>query len=231
MKQLHQQNIDSTSKYLKANYKDLSLDDPQVLVSCKEQTEGRGRSGNQWEQPANSLAFSFTLKPSEEMTLSSLELGVHLSKFFGESIQLKWPNDLLNKDFSKCGGILCQLVEPDILIVGIGINLGKFDSSLYDFPYPIGAIQPERELSDEEFKTLPAEIYQYILDHRLSNQEIISNWNQLCIHLNQQVSIVDGDKSQEGIFTGIDLQGAALISDHENKIHKVMSGSLFIDQK
>ena len=229
MKHIHFDKIDSTSSYLKLNYKDLKNNYQDILVSASQQTSGRGRAGNQWSQPENSIAFSFTLKPSEEMTLSSLELGVLIAKFFKNKVLLKWPNDLLNLQFEKCGGILCQLVEKDILIVGIGINIGIFDNKNFDFPYPIGSVDKKRVLKKEEFNDIPISLFQFILDNRIEHKDIASEWNNLCIHLNKKVSIVDDQYEFTGIFEGINSKGAALIRNVEdNSIKKVFSGSLFI---
>lgn len=227
----HFDDIESTSTYLKSQYKEIAkdtTDERNILVSCRKQTGGRGRSGNSWEQPDNSLAFSFIMKPSEEMTLSSLELGILLSEYLGKKIFLKWPNDLLNGDNEKVGGILCQLVENSILIVGIGLNFGEFEKSKYNFPYPIGCVDEEKTLSEEDYENIPKEIYQYILDNRLTTEQIVSKWNSLCIHLNKKVEIRDHDHQDSGIFKGINDQGAALIENSHGDIKPIMSGSLFI---
>jgi BirA family transcriptional regulator, biotin operon repressor / biotin---[acetyl-CoA-carboxylase] ligase len=228
MKHIHHTTIDSTSLYLKDHFKELTHDDQQILVSTNEQTKGRGRSDHSWAQPENSIAFSFTLKPCSLLTLTSLELGILLARFLKGKLYLKWPNDIINLDLKKCGGILCQLINKESLIIGIGLNLGKVSSDNYNFDYPIGSVNPELNLKEEDYKNIPEEIYQFILENRLTPDEIINSWNSYCFHKDKEVKIIDGETSHQGIFKRIDKDGAAILEiENEEKI--VMCGSLFVN--
>jgi BirA family transcriptional regulator, biotin operon repressor / biotin---[acetyl-CoA-carboxylase] ligase len=227
VKHIHHESIDSTSLFLKNHFKSLIKEAQQILVSTDKQTQGRGRSDHGWEQPKNSLAFSFTLKPCNELTLTSLELGILLSQFLKGKLFLKWPNDIINLDYKKCGGILCQLIDRDHLVIGIGLNLGHFNESDYDFDYPIGAIDPHLKLNQQEYKSLPFDIYQFILKNRMKPEEIISTWSKYCFHTNKKVKIIDGSTINEGLFKGINKDGAALL-EIEGKEKIIMCGSLFV---
>ena len=225
MHHVHLEETPSTQSYLKENWKSLYSENPNVLVSTSKQTQGQGRQGNNWHDFPNSLAFSFLLQPNEEFTLSSLELGVLLCRFFKDELKLKWPNDLINLKNEKCGGILCQVIEKNLLVVGMGINLESDQSVKGKLPAGIIQIQETYHNIQEE---LPEKIYQYILNNRLNQDTIQKEWNQFCFHLNQKVRIEDSNTKEVGTFVGIGPIGEALIQNEEGKIKKVLSGSLFL---
>jgi biotin-[acetyl-CoA-carboxylase] ligase BirA-like protein len=196
----------------------------EYLISTDHQSQGVGRQGSQWIHFSNALAFSFTLKPNEEITLTPLEIGILLAKFFKPKVLIKWPNDLLNEKGEKLGGILCQLVNKQI-IVGIGLNLKMQTEDNPYFPYPVNAIFNESELDSDIKQKLPPKIVDYILHNRLSPEMIHREFNQYCSHLHKEVEITNNSDTQVGLFTGISNIGEALIVS-DGEIKKVLTGSL-----
>ena len=231
MHQVHLDQTDSTQTYLKENLEDLRSVDQNVLVSTSMQTSGFGRSGSDWEFLENALAFSFTLEPNEELTLTSLEIGVLLTQFFKGyddlNLLLKWPNDLLSPKEAKVGGILCTYKDPKTILVGIGINLGKMNIPKDKFPYPVDSLSSDLVLNKEDYREIPREIYDFILTNRIRKSSLKEQWDKVCIHLHREVSIVDGDSLTRGLFRGIDEDGSALL-DVEGTMTKIITGSLFI---
>ncbi|MCP4912672.1 MAG: biotin--[acetyl-CoA-carboxylase] ligase [Oligoflexia bacterium] len=233
MKHVHFESCESTQLYLKKEFSSFENDE-NILISTSSQTQGVGRSDNKWLQTESSLAFSFSLTPNKETTLTSLEIGALLAMFFqkhcSDKIKLKWPNDLMLDPYSKCGGVICHMINPKKIVVGVGINLSG--SIKVNERYQAQSLYLDRDeviskFGDQYSEVVPKDIYQYILDNRLSSIDVINSWNQNCLHLNSEVIIKDGKSELEGIFLGIDELGCALIQDDE-KIHKVVSGSLFI---
>lgn len=215
------QSCSSTQDYLKGKIS--TVGNSFCLVSTQSQTQGKGRNGNLWKQFNNSLAFSFLLKPNQVVTLTSLEISVLLTEYFKKNILLKWPNDLLI-DRNKCGGILCNIID-DIVIVGIGINLGRIEKSSSKFKLPPASIDSERVLGTDEFHSIPEEIYSYIINNRINSEQVIDRWTSLCAHLNSEVFI----DSQLGIFKGVGSNGEALLKINDNKTQSIWSGSLFFN--
>jgi len=226
MKHIHFDAISSTQDHLIENCNDYTKD---FLVSAKHQSHGRGRSINKWDSYENSLAFSFTLKPAEVLTLTSLEIALLIIKYVkNDSIKLKWPNDILTSDYKKCGGILIQLIN-NTAIVGVGLNWGKSaDRTDQAYKTQKGVLSSELKLTDTDFEDLPMNIYNYILSHRMSSLEIINQWNENCVHLGKQVSIIDGKDEQKGLFKGIGPAGEAILEIDTKEI-KIFSGSLIIN--
>jgi BirA family biotin operon repressor/biotin-[acetyl-CoA-carboxylase] ligase len=110
-----------------------------AVVITSHQTAGRGQRGNSWEAaPNQNLTFSLILQPrflkaADQYALNiAIAVGVSgfLTKYFTESIKIKWPNDIYYEN-KKLGGILientvkAQYIEHSI--VGIGLNINQSD--------------------------------------------------------------------------------------------------------
>ena len=224
---IHFQECDSTQTRLE-NYLKKGKYKENLLVSSLFQTLGRGRHGNTWDSVENSLAISFRIKANSVLTLTSLEIGSLLCDFFNEyNLKLKWPNDLLSEDGKKCGGILCQNISGYIH-VGIGINLGKSEKFEPSDSLKFGRSGIcEINFTNEQLKETAYDLYNYILNNRLTSQNVIRKWSSHCFHLNKEVKIEDSSFSIVGEFIGIGDQGQALIKE-SGQIKKFFSGSLYL---
>tara|TARA_B100000925_G_scaffold226776_1_gene175242 strand:+ start:1117 stop:1773 length:657 start_codon:yes stop_codon:yes gene_type:complete len=187
-----------------------------TLVTAKQQTSGFGRKGNDWEFFSGSLAMSFSLKKDDYEHLTPIAIGVYCAEFFktkGISLTLKWPNDLLNENSQKVGGIICQQAG-DFVVCGVGVNLNQKN-------IPWSSI----ELNDSP-ESLAEELYDFILNQNSDSKKIVKSWNGFCCHLNKNVRIIDANLTVNGKFIGIDFNGSAQI-DNTLEIKTISSGSLF----
>lgn len=214
----HFNTIHSTQIYLRDNLVELQSHSPDVLISASEQTFGVGRKGSHWDSYNNALAMSFTLKPNPVPTLTPIEIGLLVSDFlkthYQTSVFLKWPNDLLTAEKMKCGGIISQYIDTQTVIAGLGLNLGHQENE--DVPthykHGLGSVVKTLELSVEEHKKIPAQLYEYILKNRIfSTAEIQSRFFNTCIHINKTVDIDDDGINYNGKFMGIGQNGEALV--------------------
>jgi len=97
-----------------------------VLASC--QTAGRGQLRRRWHSPRGNLYVTVRLpdEPLFRAGAAALVTGVLLATAFcrlGYPLQIKWPNDLLNRDHAKAAGILLE-DRGGVLLAGVGVNLG-----------------------------------------------------------------------------------------------------------
>lgn len=221
MEHIHLPETASTQDILKEKVRNSN---DSLLISTDNQINGRGRQGSTWEHFDCALAFSFNITPNEVLTLTSLEIGVLLAEFFEGKAKLKWPNDLLNDRKEKVGGILCQLMDKQIL-VGIGLNL-KGETERERFPYPVGSILSNDDVLAYNFKKeLPLKIVNYILANRLTPFQVKEKFNQSCIHINSDVTITNTNEVDNGVFIGIGENGEAILQK-EGQLKKVLTGSL-----
>ena len=111
---------------------------PFTVVIADEQTRGRGRAGRRWESPPGAgLWMSFLLRPDAGVShaLTPILVGLATARAI-ETLcpalrpEVKWPNDVLI-DGRKAGGILCEGVGGEAIVVGVGINVSQGDA---DFP-------------------------------------------------------------------------------------------------
>ncbi len=104
-----------------------------TLVVAEEQTRGRGQRGRSWiSERGAGLWLTLVERPTDAAAVEVLALRVGLAlagaldTFAGESVRLKWPNDLY-LPAGKLGGILIEARwrgnAVDWVAIGVGINV------------------------------------------------------------------------------------------------------------
>ncbi len=109
-----------------------------TTVIAETQTAGRGRGGKRWESPPGmGLWMSFLLRPEGEgaPSLAPILGGLATARAIeavcpGLRPRIKWPNDVMVSGL-KVGGILCEAVGLDAIVVGVGLNIAQRPE---DFP-------------------------------------------------------------------------------------------------
>jgi biotin-[acetyl-CoA-carboxylase] ligase BirA-like protein len=228
MRKIHLDQCESTQKFLIENFKNGNC---YNLVSCNYQSAGIGRGTNQWHQLDSTLCFSFTLKSHSKLTMTSLEIALILIEYFNIKfsalLKIKWPNDLLDRQGKKCGGILIHTLGQNLeeLVVGVGINL--FESQ-EQFNFNPGGVldKPRGSLLLKDKENLAWDIYSYIYKNRLTTIAIRENFKKHCIHLNQNVSIHDNEEIMSGVFREIGDYGEAILELPDKTLTKIYNGSL-----
>lgn len=136
--------VNSTNEYSTSFTKDSKAHG--IVVAAKNQTQGRGQRGNEWEsKPGENLLFSIVLKPtflpvSKQFLLSKITAlaVVDFLSDYKAGFTIKWPNDIYI-DNRKIAGILIEnsfhSENLDTTIVGIGININQSEFS-DDLPNP-----------------------------------------------------------------------------------------------
>ncbi|MFK7931876.1 MAG: biotin--[acetyl-CoA-carboxylase] ligase [Saprospiraceae bacterium] len=118
-----------------------------TVITAVRQSAGRGQAGSQWESEAGkNVTMSVILYPhflvvQQQFWLNrAITLGVRdtIAKLLGQSVKLKWPNDIYIKD-KKVAGILIQnsllgaKIQASIIGIGLNVNQTVF---LSDAPNP-----------------------------------------------------------------------------------------------
>jgi BirA family biotin operon repressor/biotin-[acetyl-CoA-carboxylase] ligase len=104
-----------------------------TLVIADEQTAGRGRHGRRWMSAAGAgVWLTLIERPSDARALDvlSLRCGLYaaeaLDDLAGETVRVKWPNDLYVGD-RKLAGILIETrwrgTAPEWVAIGFGLNV------------------------------------------------------------------------------------------------------------
>jgi BirA family transcriptional regulator, biotin operon repressor / biotin---[acetyl-CoA-carboxylase] ligase len=157
--------IDSTNSELLRRR--TSADGIAVLFA-ERQTGGRGRHGRVWASPPGgnlylSLARRFEDGPLARLGGLSLAVGVVLAEALralgADTVQVKWPNDLMaggGDRLSKLGGVLVEGGLQDgrpRAVIGVGLNLrmphtvaDNIDQPWTDLHALLGAALPARRI-------------------------------------------------------------------------------------
>lgn len=122
--------LPSTQKYLLEEITQRRLE-PPIAVIAKMQTDGIGSRENGWSGCEGNFFLSFAVDldalpddlplGSASIYFSSLMKKALLA--IGESVWIKWPNDIYSQS-DKVGGVITQKVA-NTLVCGIGVNLQK----------------------------------------------------------------------------------------------------------
>ncbi|MDR1683856.1 MAG: biotin--[acetyl-CoA-carboxylase] ligase [Elusimicrobiota bacterium] len=116
-----------------------TLEEGNVLVQAKSQTNGRGRFERGWDAQAGGLYISLILRPDRQVKNTaalSVKTGMAVAKtlreLYGVKTKIKLPNDVLalqNGVYKKIAGVLIEtsLQQESLnwLALGIGVNLNN----------------------------------------------------------------------------------------------------------
>jgi BirA family biotin operon repressor/biotin-[acetyl-CoA-carboxylase] ligase len=222
MKHIHLDTIDSTTGYLQSNFPKLPT---ATVISCDYQSAGRGQYDRKWDCHQGTLCFSFTLEPTKNLSLLSLEIPILISNFFklesAIELSVKWPNDLL-RDKKKCAGFIIHNKGEHNYIVGVGINLTPVPTNL-DYRTPAASIYTNEVPVTK--KEVVKKLYHFILNNRIPESQITSEWNKACAHLGIEIDFLENTKLTSGKFMGIGENGQALI-EINSKVKEFYSGSI-----
>ena len=211
---------------------------PTLLVAAM-QTAGRGRAGRVWHSaPGAALTFSLAWKfpcPLQHLAGLPLAVGVTVAEALaalGQTVQLKWPNDLL-QDGAKLGGILIETVANGTngtsttwAVIGIGLNLALPAElrSQFNSANATALLAIEREqLLAALLNKLAAALQVFELEGFAA---FAARWNAYHAYADQAVNILDRDQVlQQGVARGVDATGRLLLDTEDGRI-TVMAGDV-----
>ena len=235
--------VDSTNRYL-VDAPTVEANKAQVCVA-EVQTAGRGRRGRSWLAPFGSslvLSLAWTFEESPP-TLSALSLAVGvavvraLRRYGADSVQLKWPNDLVWRA-RKLGGILIELrgesSGPTRVVIGLGMNLrmppqARLDLAEHhavvasDLQDVLGARAPNRNallaaIIDESIGALTAFA-------ATGFNAFIDEWRAADALKGANVRVLCANETLNGVARGVDVDGALLV-DVAGQTRRFVSGEV-----
>ena len=193
------------------------------LVLTDHQTAGKGRGANKWFScPKKSIACSFVLHQTFDMNkfnfhslMIPLSVVRGIQKHLALSLQIKWPNDIMYNNF-KVGGILIETKKYSkkyVFNVGIGINVNEssedFCSTLKKKAISLKTICGRNIQRETLLANILNELCNIIKENKTS--KIISEWEENCGHINNNVCFKYNQNNVEGLFQSINDNGQAVI--------------------
>jgi BirA family biotin operon repressor/biotin-[acetyl-CoA-carboxylase] ligase len=214
------------------------------IVLASHQLAGRGRGANRWWSNEKSLTLTFVLpiaehlQPQQIPLIAGLAVRTALEEVSGvDSIQLKWPNDLLHDD-RKLAGLLCERVQnADLIGVGINVNqtaqnlpasLRRQSTSLLQLtgaPLDMNAVvialarHVHGRLSRHNDHHFGAVLREYDRHHALVGRRIAVTRNAASSSGNQPLA---------GVCVGLDGTGRLLLRDRSATVHRIVAGHVVL---
>lgn len=216
------------------------------LVTAERQTQGRGRRGRVWQGGVGkNLAFSLGWRfenGAGSIEGLSLAVGVSIARVlesFGViGVGLKWPNDVQISGRKVCGVLLEMVADQDScqVIIGVGLNLQFSDSemAMVDQPWTdlkreMGSLPSRNELLARLVDELRGACIHFSLGNGLSGYR--EEWHQRDILLNQPVTVISGNREEQGTARGIDEKGALLLEQGEQPLRSLFGGEVSVRRK
>jgi BirA family transcriptional regulator, biotin operon repressor / biotin---[acetyl-CoA-carboxylase] ligase len=166
-----------------------------TVVVTEHQTAGRGRLGRRWEAPPGSALLASWVMPLHE--LAPLAAGVAAAVACGETVRLKWPNDLL-LDGRKLGGILVERTGQKC-VVGTGINL-------HWAPPGAARLAVDR---DELVGRMAAEMTRWFA---AGSEEVLGRWRERSDTLGRRVRVQLSGETFDGVAEDVDPDGMLIVA-------------------
>lgn len=216
-----------------------------VWIVAERQTAGRGRRGRVWESPTGNLMCTLLLHPActpaKAGELSFVAgLAIHdaaknlVPVDCHEDIQLKWPNDLLIAG-KKASGILLESAsdggrEVGWLAIGIGLNLAHYPEGT---PYPATSIAAETgnepPAIGKALSALAQAFDQWLTVWQGMNgfDRVRSAWLERARGIGQEITVRLPDRTLEGVFEGLDGDGALRLKQTNGHVELIAAGDVF----
>lgn len=215
-----------------------------VWLRAERQNGGRGRQGRVWSSPVGNFYGSTIVRVrSGDPAAATLALvaAVALDEVVrvyldhagegrggpGERLAIKWPNDLL-LDGAKLSGILLER-GGDAVVVGIGVNLAH---------HPDDTDRPATSLAAHGSAPDPSDFAETLADafarwvgiwHGQGLAPVRARWLERAhpIGTALTVRLPDGI-STDGLFGGLDLDGALLLRLADGATRVIHAGDVFL---
>lgn len=218
-----------------------------TVVQALIQSNGYGRAARQWVSPPGNLYLSILLKPSchvQHVGQLSLMAGVavgrtverYISGGAGNTLRLKWPNDVLI-DGDKCAGLILETSIAssgalEWVALGIGINVEKT-------PALSGLNTSGTSIAEHSKATPSLDKIRDVLLRELSGlyqpwqQEqnfaaIKAAWLEMAHKKGDMLSVKMAKGLQQGTFYDVDEFGSLLFHDEVGALQKINSGDIYV---
>lgn len=207
-----------------------------TVIVAKTQTAGRGRIGNIWQSFPGNLLTSIVLRPDIETGqagqfsfLTAVALNRTLSEMLDDShaILNKWPNDIL-VDGKKIAGILLESVIEGgrfaALILGVGVNVA---SSPEDRTC-LSSLGAASETTESVLQALLANLAEVLAEYERDGfAPLREEWLDYAMNLHQPIKVRLPSTTLEGIFEGLEPDGALRLRLDHGDIKVIHSGEVF----
>lgn len=228
--------LDSTNDEISRRAEAGAPDGLWVMADC--QSSGRGRRGRTWVSGANGNLYCSGLvrlqptdPPAQQLSFVAALAVYDTLRSLVPTLRLKWPNDLL-VDGAKVAGILLEsggsAASGQWLIVGIGINLASHPSDSERPAADIASLTGVQHDAAQLLETLASGFASW--RQRWQNSGFVAiktAWLAASHGLGQQLVARLGNETIEGMFAGLEDDGALLLRLESGQMRSIHAGEVF----
>lgn len=247
----HFARLRSTNDHAARLRKDKKLFAPAIVLASR-QLHGRGRGANKWwSSDDGCVTLTFVLPPADHLQphqvplIAGLAVRNALEEVSGvDSIQLKWPNDLLHRD-RKLAGLLCERVHnADLIGVGINVNLPvrKLPASLRRKATSLLQLTGTPVDMNELLVALARHVHIRLSRHNDHHfGAILREYDRYHALVGRRIAVTRGDMRNAsqgggtqrlaGVCVGLDAMGRLLLRDGATTLHRIVAGSVSLSPR
>ncbi|EJD74799.1 biotin protein ligase 1 [Loa loa] len=198
----------------------LAMPEEPVVIVARQQTKGKGRSGNQWLSPVGCAMFTFNYMLSSGSSLSNnvgiiqhifcvaivsgiCSLRKELENF---PLKIKWPNDIYYGRTCKVGGLIVNATtinDKTICTIGSGLNLSnsKPTTCINDL------LPADLRIRQEDYIANTLNKFQYYVDLYENEGEnaFFKHYYRFWLHSREEVTL--SDTNEKAVIRGLDRHG------------------------
>ncbi len=203
------------------------------------QQGGRGRQGRPWVSPPGNLYASTLVRrqpgdpaaPSLAM-VAAVALDELLQGWIApDRLMIKWPNDLLvdtDAGGAKISGILLE-GAGDAVVVGIGVNLAHHPEGLDRLATSLAALGASPPDPADFVADLAASFAGWLARWRGEGLgSVLARWQARAHPRGTALRVNAPEGMLEGLYDGLDPQGALRLKSADGTIHLVHAGDIFL---
>ena len=211
-----------------------------LLVWARAQNAGRGRRGRSWVSPPGNVYSSLLLRPgcpageaAQASFVAALAVADTATALLppGPEVRCKWPNDVLVGG-RKVAGILLESHSRmngmvDWLIVGVGINLAHCPDATR-LPATALALEGAVATVEEVLQTYVRAIARWLAVWRGQGfAPVRAAWLERADGLGRAIEVRLADQTLDGVFEGLDDDGALILKEPTGERRRVSAGEVF----
>jgi len=207
-----------------------------IWLRADRQTGGRGRHGRAWESPAGNLYASTLVRlapsdppPATLALVAAVALDELVAALVGpERVRIKWPNDVL-LDGAKLSGILLDRAG-EAVIVGFGVNLSHHPEGLDRPTISLAAAGVDTPAPEDFLADLAPAFARWLGRWRGEGlAPVRQRWLERAHPRGTALRVRGADGSVvEGLFDGMDGEGALLLRLADGTVHVMHAGDVFL---
>lgn len=206
-------------------------------IAARAQTQGRGRRGRSWSSPEGNLYVTAVFHEPEGIPaatripfVAAIAVADTIRQLApGSEPRLKWPNDV-RVDGAKMSGILVEAgnsVHGAWIACGIGMNVSFAPDNAGQAATSLADLRGDASVTpDIALESLRPSFADRLAEARMDFSSTLEAWIKSAEGVGQTVSVTVGDNHVQGIFEGLEPDGALSLRLPDGQSRVIRAGDV-----